>query len=268
MLIKLIKQEFAATWRIMGPIFAAALGISVLANFSSRLIDSGANDIPVLDVIAALIVVAFSFALVAVVIMSLVVMISRFRKNLLSDEGYLMHTLPVSVHSLVWAKLIVSIVWFFVTSLVIILAAVIVTFRVELVTRFFEGFSVLIRQLSEYGIDINVYLIGFEMLIAVIVTCLACCLVFYAAMSLGHSFTAHKSLLSVVFFFALTFGGQVVGTSLLIPLANRLAAAMSAADMFGALHSSLLFGIASELFYCAVCYVITTFSLKRRLNLD
>lgn len=39
-------------------------------------------------------------------------MVVRFRNNLMTDEGYLMFTLPVSVHQLLWSKLLVSMLWF------------------------------------------------------------------------------------------------------------------------------------------------------------
>ena len=46
-------------------------------------------------------------------------LIQRFYKNLLRDEGYLMLTLPASVHQQVWSKLIVSSVWFIITGVVV-----------------------------------------------------------------------------------------------------------------------------------------------------
>ena len=38
-------------------------------------------------------------------------MVYRFYKNLMTDEGYLMFTLPVSRSQLIWSKLIVSMAW-------------------------------------------------------------------------------------------------------------------------------------------------------------
>ena len=56
--------------------------------------------------------VAFVLALLATFIVAVVLAVFRFRKNLLTDEGCVMFTLPVSPHSLVCSKLIVSTVWF------------------------------------------------------------------------------------------------------------------------------------------------------------
>ncbi len=57
---------------------------------------------------SGLILAAFGIAIVGVSVMSVVLMVNRFRSNLLSDEGYVMFSLPVSVHELVWSKIIVS----------------------------------------------------------------------------------------------------------------------------------------------------------------
>ena len=56
--------------------------------------------------------------IVAVGIAAFVLMINRFYKNLLQDEGYVMMTLPVCVHQQIWSKLIVSTVWFAATVVV------------------------------------------------------------------------------------------------------------------------------------------------------
>ena len=66
----------------------------------------------VLNMLAALVVMAYVVAITAVFIVAFILMLQRFYKNLLGDEGYIMFTLPASVHQHVWSKLIVSAVWF------------------------------------------------------------------------------------------------------------------------------------------------------------
>ena len=56
---------------------------------------------------------------VAVAVVSVMTIVTRFTRNLLGREGYLMHTLPVTETQLVTSKLISSTVW----SLCSILAA-------------------------------------------------------------------------------------------------------------------------------------------------
>ena len=121
MLGKLLKHEFRATGRIMLPLMGALLALALMANLSIRGMTSSLSDIPALRILFILILIFFGMGIVAVGVMALVVMVSRFYRNLLKSEGYLMFTLPVSVHELVWAKLIVSLVWFVATALLIFL---------------------------------------------------------------------------------------------------------------------------------------------------
>lgn len=68
---------------------------------------------------AAIFVVLFFLSVMALAAVTVVVIVYRFYKNLLGSEGYLMHTLPVTVHQLIWSKLIAAVVWMAVTSVCI-----------------------------------------------------------------------------------------------------------------------------------------------------
>ena len=106
MLRKLMKHEFRATGRVMGPLFGLLLIAAIAARFSvGVLLESSAR---FLNLLGGLFVTAFAIAIAGVCVMSLVLMINRFRTNLLGDEGYIMFPLPASVHQQIWSKLIVS----------------------------------------------------------------------------------------------------------------------------------------------------------------
>ena len=117
MLGKLLKHEFRATGRTLLPVIGAVLALCVLANISIRILN--VTDSTFVTILFGLIVSFFVLSIFVAAVMTTVVMVMRFYRNLLRDEGYLMHTLPVSVHELVWSKLIASFVWFLVTGLVI-----------------------------------------------------------------------------------------------------------------------------------------------------
>jgi cytochrome c biogenesis protein CcdA len=86
MLGKLLKHEFRATGRIMGPLYLVLLLLAAGANPSVRVLESSASGW--LQVLSGLILVAFGIAVAGVCVMSVVLMVNRFRSNLLSDEGY------------------------------------------------------------------------------------------------------------------------------------------------------------------------------------
>ena len=83
MLGKLLKHEFRATGRIMGPLYLVLLATSFGANVSIRLMEGAQSRL--LNVLAFLLMMAFVVAISAACIMSLVLMINRFRTNLMGD---------------------------------------------------------------------------------------------------------------------------------------------------------------------------------------
>ena len=269
MLTKLLKHEFRATARIMGPLYLVLLAVALGFNFSARLMDSGNF---VLNMLAALVVMAYVVAITAVFIVAFILMLQRFYKNLLGDEGYIMFTLPASVHQHVWSKLIVSSVWFIITGVVVMLSFVMMALDVS----FLEGMVQVLQRLFQditayYAINGTVFLL--ELLVLAFAGCIAFCLQFYAALAIGHSFSNHKFAWSVAFFFILQFASQLVGGLLLAsldtPFISQLLGSLDfRASGMTAVHIGMGILIAVCVVYSAVFYVITTYFLKKHLNLE
>ena len=275
MLSKLLKHEFRATGRTMLPVYAAVVVLAVLANFSIRVIDRSVHTL--LTIFCGLIIAAFIIGIIAAGIMTLVMMIKRFYTNYLKDEGYLMHTLPVSVHELVWSKMIVSVVWFAATFVVIWLV-ILLTALIQTGTslaQFFAGFpswAEIKAFMEQAGIRSgDLWVIGLEMLLAVVVAGLYTCLHFYAAMSLGHMFAKDKILLSIVFFVGISFVLSLATTG----YGSARFYALEASDAtLETVKEALRLGQAImgeallvELVQSAVLYIATVLGLKRGLNL-
>lgn len=280
MLGKLLKHEFRATGRIMLPVFAVLVVLALLFNVSVRYIDNVSSSL--LQVLFGLIIFAFIVGVIAAEIIALVLMINRFYKNLLGDEGYLMFTLPVNVHELVWSKLIVSFVWFLLTNLVIFLIVGGTAFsfsQVNLGEIFAElpSWNEITAMLREVGVSYgDLLLVALEYLLIIILSGLTVCLHFYAAMSLGHSFSNHKVLYSVLFFIGISlvfqFATSILGITSFQAIDNGALEryfyeATTPADAIRA-FATVIGGVAVwELIEGAFLYVLTTLSLKRRLNL-
>ena len=264
MLGKLLKHEFRATARVTLPMFAALLVLAVLGNLSTRMLE--ATNVALLKILGSLIIAAFGAALFAVCIMAVVIMVKRFHSNLLTNEGYLMFTLPVSVHSLVCSKIIVSVVWFIGTGLAVFVALLIVTFRVENVHKLLASTGEFFNLIfSQYSLDAAA--ISLELLAMLLLSGAAVCLVFYASLAVGYSFTNSKGLKAVIFFFVFQFATQFIGTGLTILMGSHL-------DLYVPPNAAFLWHlivaiiVAALLLYCAVFYVITTSFLQKRLNLE
>ena len=270
MLRKLMKHEFRATGRIMLPLYLVLLVTAIGANITTRgLLETKYR---ILDVLGTLLIMAFFIAIFAACIMSMVVMVQRFYKNLLQDEGYVMLTLPVSIHQQIWSKLIVSAVWFAATLLAVILAVLVMSFDIQFIGQFFRGVRLLLEDLNAHD-SFNGMAFMAELLALCFFSCCAMCLQFYAALSIGHSFASHKMAWSVGCFFGLQFASLFL-ISLLIILADTtgfdyfLANCIHIPNHLAALHISFLSLTVLVVLYGAVFYGITVFFLKKHLNLE
>ncbi len=276
MLRKLMKHEFRATGRVMLPLFLIVLVTAIGANLSTRgLLET---DYWLLNMLGGLLVVAFVVAIVAVCIMSIVVMVQRFYKNLLQDEGYVMMTLPVSVHQQVWSKLIVSAVWFAATFLVVCLAMFVMVFDLDFVKDILGGLQMVFRQITSYY-ALNGAAFVLELLVLCFVGCCGCCLEFYAALAVGHSRPTHKMAWSVLFFFAFQFAMQLI-TGVVMGVFGELGlfdgfidwviSLTETGHVNGMVATHLMLGgmIVVTAVYGVIYYFVTTYFLKKHLNLE
>ena len=265
MLRKLLKHEFRATGRIMLPLFGILLLVSVGANFSSRgMLNS---DSSLLRTLGTIFIMLFIVGIFAVGIISFVLMINRFYKNLLQDEGYVMMTLPVCVHQQIWSKLIVSAVWFIAAGIAVVAASFILVAQQGFWQEILWGFRQIFQGLTAYyAFNGTAFLL--ELLGLVFVSCCVLCLAFYAAMAIGHSFANHKVLYSVLSFLGLQFVMQLLSGGLLIGTNYNRIFVLPSQDAVLAMHSAMLTLIASTAVFGAIYYVITVLFLKKRLNLE
>ena len=100
MLGKLLKNEFIATGRIMGALYAFVAVIMVYVLGSYYIAKDTASTGQMLGIMVLLLISSCSFILTAVV------MITNFQKSLYGDQGYLSFTLPVKGSTLLISKII------------------------------------------------------------------------------------------------------------------------------------------------------------------
>lgn len=272
MLGKLLKHEFHATGRVMWVIYVAMLGLGVVANVAFRLLDNPVVTFALIRALLKLAIATWVLSMIIGGVATVVLMVKRFHKNLLTDEGYLMFTLPTNVHRLVIAKLIAAAVWLVVTAAVIALSILIggagESFDIRMMLSFlFNNDLTALEALS-------VVVIILEIILMALLSCAVSCLQFYSAMSIGHGFASHKVLWSVVFYFIQCFALQMLAVAAVILLAiygENVVVPPLWADSLSPLavwHLSVLMLCLVEVAIGAVFYILTVVNLKRRLNLE
>ena len=280
MLGKLIKHEFRATGRLMAPLFGALVLLALVVRANDLVFQHVESHSAFLNILNTLLIIAYVLALFGVMVFSTVLMIKRFHQNFLTDEGYLMFTLPTSVHSLLWSKLITAALFFIFTFLAEALSVAIVVWRGGLAREMFTGFADLFRAMDSYYMA-NGLAFALEMLALLFVSLLVTCLLFYAPMSIGYSFANHKGLLSVVFYFVIQAILQIFGVAVLSGVVSDTAfhrLLTDAMDNLGridtpvtamqAAHGTMLLALFTELFLGAILYFLTYFMLRKHRNLQ
>ena len=267
MLMKLMKHEFRATLRVMLPLYLLLIATS----FGAKAAVSGLleTEFALVDILASLLVVAFAVTMAAVCLMSVFLMVHRFYSNLLRDEGYVMLTLPVSVHQHVWSKLLVGVVWCGATVLVVCAALFILVFNLELVEGMVRGFGDVMKYFwAEFGVDGALGIVE----VLVVCFCAACSmfLKFYAALAIGHSFSDHKLVWSIGAYLGMDFVTSL-GTGLLMTLLDLAGVPdvlPSLLDAVWAGHVTLWLAAIWSALAAAMYYAITVWFMKHKVNLD
>lgn len=272
MLRKLLKYEFAATGRYLLPLLGLLVVLAGAAALSIRVVTSESVG-KAATVLAAIAVVLFFLSAMALAAVTVVLIVYRFYKNLLGSEGYLMHTLPVSVHQLILSKLIAAVCWMALTSVFIYASLFFVAFRAEVWAQVLSELGALFERLSlAYGIGAAELLcVVLELIVLLLLGSMSSCLLFYASLSLGHSLPRHKLLASLGVFLGFGLVSQVLTMLLALATGYRLRGFVTVLNLralaqFG--HALLIGGIALNAAYCAVLYFITANTLSRRLDLE
>lgn len=274
MLRKLLKHEFRATARVMIPLYLITVLLAVLtratALWAEMVTFDGMLGRNFLALLSGIIIFGFVLALIATFVVAVILAILRFRSNLMADEGYVMFTLPVSTHTLVWSKLIVSAVWFLGAVVVDVLAGDHTEHQKEEQALHQEGHAVahivgvpLVCNLLENPTQLPEHLHirhqgqqGQE---------------FYTPLAIGHSFAQHKMLLSVAFFFAIQVVTQIVSGMLLfagVPMLDSMDGWLNSLTPATAIHGFMWGSILISAIYGAILYCITIRMLHRHLNLE
>jgi hypothetical protein len=204
----------------------------------------------------------------AVFIVTFFIIIQRFYKNLLGDEGYLMNTLPVTTITNIINKLSIATFWNIISGIVAILSIVIMAFDPTTFGRFFAE---LFRGLSDAYNEVGgqMFILAIEVIVTVLVYLIKSITLIYASISIGHLFSKHRILSS--------FGAFIILNIITGAISSTLGVAFSYTNytnLFHNMHSLfpihmfLAFTILFNLLFFIVYFIITNYILKNKLNLE
>lgn len=272
MLGKLLKHEFKAISNIMILINACTLLLSVIGclTFASPLWEMDNEYIPFIAICS---VMVYYIAIIAISFASLIYLMRRFYTNLYTDEGYLMHTLPVTPRQLILSKGIAAFCWFLITSLMICFSIFIILISAMLKFADPDELRSILAEFPEvlqemFGMGSAEYIL--TMLIALLVGSISSILMIYASISVGQLFAKHKVLSAVgcyVLFYMIT---QVVTMIAMAPYYVKLytPSYMNEEMMPDYMRYTFIVTILISLISAVVYYIITEYVMTKKLNLE
>lgn len=209
--------------------------------------------------------IAYIIVMAAVFIVTFFVIVQRFYKNLLGDEGYLMNTLPAKTTENLNCKIISGMIWSFVSLVVAAISIFIMACSAELINDIYSSFNEEFFDLFKENAAF-VYCIIVLAILAIILQALSNLTMIYSAISIGHLLNKRKILAS--------FGAYIVLYAVVNTILQMLTIiAMKLAHFDQAIDKSIiiLLMIIYIIFYLVffiLFYILTTYILKNKLNLE
>lgn len=264
MLGKLMKYEFKALLKDLGPLYAAWLLMEILI---VAFLKSLSTVIP--NFILFLFMLVFIVMSVAVVVMTVVVILDRrFYKNFYGDEGYFTLSLPVKVSTHIWNKVITTTIWLiaagFISSLALILSLI---FGLNPSLLDPEIWHRIIQFVKENNMEtMKLVLLLVELLILSAVSISKSVLHFLFSINIGAQFSRYKGMMMGIAF---------VGISIFEIFVLRVFGENYPHDILAvnthANNSSYVFVgmlIAFQLVLAGIYFIGTHYFMNKRFNLE
>lgn len=268
MLGKVMKYEFKAIVRILPLFYIALIAASIFLAINLRFIPAETFFGMLIRTISGSL---YGIILAATAIVTLVILISRYKKSMLGDSGYYMLTLPVKMETHILAKTFSATIWGFfslVVSIITIMIIGTITYIGDIRAVFYQMMEAF-KSLTSNEKALGAILI-LEFLILVILSLTKTALTIYAAMSFGQLSKNHPNLMAVVFYMGFNFIESMIATVILNVLDrvifinqifDKLIKDLKGLDIF------MLILIILSTLICVVYFVITNLYMKKKLDI-
>ncbi len=244
---KLLKYDMKAMGRILFPMYAVLIVLSFITKISlgpERKFFSA--NVPLF--------VLFIMFLTAVSVATLIIIIQRFYKNLLCEEGYLMNTLPLKAWKNIAAKLISAFIWTAASFVVSLLSIFILVYEQGMVLGFLKLFN---------DIKPDYFNIIASSVLYAATKILENILMLYTSMAIGQLANVHKKSLSVAAFFGIYSVKTLTVDRLNVIILNNLLN-----GSWASMINFYLIGSLISIIMIAVYFVVTNYIIEKKLNLE
>ena len=271
MLKKLFVHEWKDSWKLVTIFNAILVVFTIIVIFAL----SNGNWIEAMDKNAwyASVYVSYFmlyyFAILALGLATTIYFLMRFYKNLYTDQGYLMHTLPVTSHQLILSKAFVMYIWQLISGCVMIVSILLLVnslvLGMENTSIFIEIFKLDFDDLNLTFLDV---LCCFIVLLILIGAQIFSIMFGYLAISLGQLSKNHKLISSIGIYVGMQAALQMLFSILQLGF-NLAAINMKVEDISEGLVFAILLLVAIVIFAAdAGMYMGSNHIMKNKLNLE
>ncbi len=289
MLGKLIKHDFRALSRTLFPLQVGILGGGLVATLfmtiNMRLSVLPADIINpnfkmILTGLTTMLLVIIGLCIAASALVTLLLVCIQFYRNLMSSQGYLTFTLPVTTGRILWSKLITGMIWVAINAVVVIVTVLIFAVFGTASSGFAnpraldflrEGFAAF-SALGAYA-PVGTTLIVLEGIVYTVVALATSLLQAYFAIAIGGRATKHRLLASVGMYIALSMGMSMISTFLTLtgalwPSVAILSAAAAETMTLRFVHFVIIGGSVLNAAFGVLFFIFARLLMKNKLNLQ
>ncbi len=285
MLKKLFVHEWRSFWRVPAAMCLFALAYALIGALTFQT-DLWTSDYRLVRLVLFFGSIGYFILLIAPAIVLLIYTALRFYRNLFTDEGYLMHTLPVKKWELITAKGLVAVIWNVITTITTLLAVFLVVLLISMSSQYggvtwadiTESFAQFFHEaipIVKEMFRMPVWMVALLFLGNFIVGAFYNTLLLYASVSIGHLWKKHPmagTVLSYIgFYLAISFLTSAFSiNSLNLTMGNIFFASDSTA--YASMGDYILSVLGNSYLVSAigilVFYSITEWIISHKLNLD
>lgn len=273
MLKKLFKQEWIATTKVLLPVNLLLIAITLLGSFVLKFFPADSSNMLIQSLSMSALMLYF-FALIGIACAAYIFVIVRFYKTMYSDEGYLTHTLPVTVHTLIIGKGLAAMIWLCITYTMLMASILFLVFFQVNPTEWNLIYQEILKGIAEFNqaSPIPFSAIVWMIPLTLIINAVYSFLNVSASLSIGQLFTKHKIIGSIVAFcgiYAVTQAASLIMMTFTGYFSYMSSSSFSTiGETVDYMYSLFAASMGLSLFLCAVFYVVTWLLTSRKLNLD
>ena len=261
MLGKLLKYEVDSMGRILFPLYGLLIALATVVALNVRLSMSSSASI-ILKNLSILSLIILIIAVTAVFLVTVVLVIQRFYRNLLGNEGYLMFAIPANTASHIISKVLAGLLFSILGVFFGAVAGMIIVGITGDAPEFVRWIQETWRQLNSYQSTVKIIV---WVILILLVALLETILKVYAAIAIGHQWGNHRIIGAILGY----IGCSVAETVLMkVTHLGDLYSRFAGSDTSFLSDGHALYIIALSLAGAVIYGLISWFLLDRRLNLE